>query len=73
VVGNGENDLAADASDLVLSSKARKSGVLNLSAEVEVTGPIAEPAFHTRRSSIPNQVARGLLANARARRDPAGD
>jgi uncharacterized protein involved in outer membrane biogenesis len=63
VVGSGEIDLGADAYDLVLSPRARKPGVLNLAAEVTVTGPIAKPKFSARTSTIPGQVARGLLAN----------
>ena len=66
VVGSGEVDLSANAFDLVLSPKARKPGILNLSAEVEVTGPLEKPVFRVRRRTIPGRLVRGLLANALA-------
>ncbi len=71
VVGSGEIDFGADAFDLVLSPKARNPEVLNLSAEVEVTGPLAKPVFRARRLSIPGRLARGLLANVLAPMDIA--
>jgi uncharacterized protein involved in outer membrane biogenesis len=66
VTGSGEIDLGANAFDLVLSPKARDPEVLNLSAEVEVTGPLEKPVIRARRLSIPIRLARGLLANVLA-------
>jgi hypothetical protein len=66
VVGSGEIDIGADAFNLMLSPKARKPGLLNLNARVNVTGSIAEPVFRARHSTIPDYLARGLLANVLA-------
>ena len=66
MIGSGEIDLGADAFDLVLLPKARNPGVLNLSAAIAVTGPIAEPVFRAQRRTIPSHLARGLLKNVLA-------
>ncbi len=71
VVGSGEIDIGADAFDLVLLPKARNPGVLNLSAAVAVTGPIAEPVFRARRRTILKHLARGFLKNVLAPVDVA--
>lgn len=71
VVGQGQIDFRSDAFDLVLSPKPRNPKVLSLSAEVDVTGPLAKPVFRARRRSIPGRVVRALLANVLAPVDTA--
>jgi uncharacterized protein involved in outer membrane biogenesis len=71
VVGRGHVDLGAGAFDLVLSPQARKPEVLNVSADVDVTGPLAKPVFRARRLSIPGRVVRGLFKNVLAPVDKA--
>jgi uncharacterized protein involved in outer membrane biogenesis len=63
VVGTGEINVGTDTVSVVLSPKARKPGLLNLSAEVDVTGSIAEPVFNVQQSSIPGHLTQGLFAN----------
>jgi uncharacterized protein involved in outer membrane biogenesis len=66
VVGSGMIDIAADTFDLTLQPKAKKPGVLNVAAIVDVTGPLAAPIFNPRLRTVPGNVARGLISNALA-------
>jgi len=63
VVGSGEIDLGAGTFDLILLPKAHKPGVVNLSASVEVTGPLEQPVFRARHRTIPRHLTKGILAN----------
>ncbi len=66
VAGSGTIDIGANAFDLELHPKAKKPGVINLAAVVDVSGPLADPVFKPRLHTVPGNVARGLISNVLA-------
>jgi hypothetical protein len=66
VTGSGTIDVGADSFDLRLRPKAKKPGILNVAAEVDVSGPLSAPVFKPRLHTVPGNVVRGLLSNVLA-------
>ena len=65
VSGAGRIDLAGDRYHLLLSPRARDPGLVSVAADVEVSGPLAQPRIRPVPRSIATSAARALVSNAR--------
>lgn len=65
VTGSGSIDLAANEFNLRLFPRPRDPSLLSLTANVDVSGPLANPVFTPVRRTLATGAARSVLANAR--------
>lgn len=64
IVGGGTVDLPAGRYDLHFVPRARTQGLLSVTPEVAVTGPLEAPEFEPVTRTVISSLARGLVSNA---------